>query len=66
MKNLKTITGRKFRITSNKSQRTFTIRTENAKYRTIKMPKEEFESCLNNTGNDWAQFLTSDDYYVVK
>lgn len=56
--------------TANNSNRTFTIRKfENgklyAKYRTIKLSKEEFESCLNNTENDWKQFLKSDDYYKI-
>lgn len=55
--------------TSNKSNRTFTLRTYindklSSKYRTIKMSKEEFESNENNTNNDWTQFLKSNDYYL--
>lgn len=56
----------------NYSKRTFTIRKydENgkvyAKYRTIQMSKEDFESELNNTENDWKYFLRGSDYYVVK
>lgn len=65
MENLTTITGRKLRISSNKSNRTFTIRTESGKYRTTPMSQEEFNSCENNTGNDWQQFLKSDDYYRI-
>ena len=38
-----------------------------AVYRTTKMSKDEFKSCLYNTPNDWAQFLKySNDYYTVK
>ena len=63
---MKTITGREIKVRSNKSKRTFTIRTESGKYRTYQMSKEEFESCEMNTANDWQQFLRSDDYYKVK
>lgn len=66
MENLTTITGRKISVTANKSAKTFTIRTNGSKYRTIKMSKDEFNSCENNTGNDWADFLKSSDYYLVK
>lgn len=66
MKNLTTITGKQISISANKSARTFTIRTDCGKYRTNKLSKEEFNSCLNNTGNDWNEFLKSDDYYEVK
>ena len=65
MKALISNTGREFKVSSNKSARTFTLRVDGIKYRTIQMSKEEFESCLNNTGNDWNQFLKSDDYYLV-
>jgi hypothetical protein len=57
--------------TTNLSARTFTIRTYiegkiNNKYRTVKLSKEEFELEMNNTQNDWKQFLKSSDYYLVK
>ena len=57
--------------TPNYTKKTFTIRTYingkiNAKYRTIQMSKKEFEAELNNTQNDWMQFLKSNDYYLVK
>lgn len=52
-------------VRPNYSAKTFTIRTETAKYRTVKLSKHEFLSCLNNTNNDWVQFLKSNDYYVV-
>lgn len=55
---------------ANQSARTFTIRKYGnfkliAKYRTIPLSVEDFESCENNTENDWKQFLKSDDYYPV-
>ena len=62
---IKTITGREIKVSANHSARTFTIRVNGFKYRTIPLSKEEFNSCLNNTGNDWAQFLKSSDYYKI-
>nr|WP_317632324.1 hypothetical protein [uncultured Flavobacterium sp.] len=59
------------KVKANKSKRTLTIRKiENnkvyVKYRTYKLNKEEFESCLNNTSNDWQYFLNnSNDYYKL-
>lgn len=63
---LTTITGRVIKVTPNKSARTFTLRTDVGKYRTNRMIKEEFESSLNNTGNDWQHFLNGGNYYKVK
>jgi hypothetical protein len=63
---MKTMLGERIDVRSNHSARTFTIRTDVAKYRTYPMSKEEFQSCLNNTANDWAYFLKSSDYYKVK
>ena len=59
------------RATPNYSKRTFTLRCYQggvmyAKYRTVKLSKEEFQSCEYNTNNDWYDFFKSDDYYVVK
>lgn len=62
---MKTISGREISATPNYSKRTFTIRVEGAKYRTVKMSVEEFDSCLHNTANDWQQFLKTNDYYRV-
>ena len=60
---METISGRTINVKANQSKRTFTIRVEGAKYRTYSMSKDEFESCENNTANDWQQFLKSNDYY---
>jgi hypothetical protein len=56
--------------TPNYANKTFTIRKyENgkiyAKYRTIRLSDEEFYSCINNTENDWKDFLKSSDYYAI-
>jgi len=63
---LTTISGREIKVTPNYSKRTFTIRVEGSKYRTIQMNEEEFDSEEMNTGNDWQNFLNrSSDYYKV-
>lgn len=54
------------KATANRSKRTFTIRKNGSIYRTCPMTQEEFQTCLNNTANDWNQFLKSDGYFVVK
>jgi hypothetical protein len=62
-----TVTEKTIRVNANTSLRTFTIRTKDSKYRTIKMSKEEFMSNENNTANDWKEFLRrTNDYYLVK
>lgn len=66
MKILKTISNQEIKISANKSRFTYTIRTNGSKYRTIKMTKEEFNSNYNNTGNDWKNFLKTNDYYLIK
>ena len=56
------------KIKSNKSKRTFTIRKENAKFRTLQMSQNEFEECDNNTNEDWKDFLKTQNgsYYELK
>lgn len=67
MKTFKTNLGETLKISVNHSKRTFTIRTDVAKYRTVRLGKEEFNSYLNNTVQDWRFFLRrGDDYYKVK
>ena len=66
MKNLQTISGREIKVTANHSARTFTIRTNAAKYRTFKMDKQEFNSALYWTGQDWQEFLKTSEYHKVK
>ena len=63
---MKTISGREINAKPNHSKRTFTINADGVKYRTTRMSKVEFESNLNNTVNDWQNFLkTSYDYYSI-
>ena len=64
-KTLTTITGGSIKIRENKSKKTFTIVTESGKYRTYPMQKNDFNACTYNTGNDWANFLKSEDYYKI-
>ena len=65
MTTYKTISGRELKVSANRSKRTFTIVTDAARYRTFPMNKSEFEANLNNTGNDWQQFLNTGDYYKL-
>lgn len=65
MKTTRTSLGQEIKVSSNKKRRTFTIKTTSGKYRTYPMTKQEFESCLYNTGNDWSYFLQSNDYYEI-
>lgn len=62
---LKTITNVEIKATPNKSQRTFTIRKDGLKFRTLQMSKEEFKSAEYWTGNDWANFLKTNEYYAI-
>lgn len=55
------------KIKPNLSKRTFTIYKNGSKFRTCKMLKHEFEDNLNNTLNDWQNFLkNSNNYFLVK
>lgn len=66
MRTLTTISDREIKVSANQSKRTFTIRTSAAKYRTLPMSKAEFNNANRNwTGNDWQQFLKTDEYYKV-
>ncbi len=66
MKILTTITGKEIKVASNKSARTFTLRINGSKYRTIPMSKSEFNSAQYWTGNDWNKFMKTDEYSVVR
>jgi len=67
MKTLKSISGREFRISPNKAKRTFTIRVDGSKYRTLQMGKDEFIEAYYWTGDDWQNYLKIDgSYYKVK
>lgn len=56
-----------YRVTANKSARTFTLRcSTGSKYRTFPMSADEFRSCEHNQQQDWREFLKTDEYWVVK
>ena len=63
---LKDIIGREIKVRSNESKRTWTIIRSGTKYRTLRMSKEEFVNTYYWNGNDWNQFLKSNEYYIVK
>lgn len=63
---LNTITNIQIKVTPNKSQRTFTIRRQGIKFRTLQMSREEFDSADYWTGQDWSNFLKTNEYYIVK
>ncbi len=63
---LNTILNVQIKVTPNKSQRTFTIRRQGIKFRTLQMSREEFNSAEYWTGQDWSNFLKTDEYYIVK
>lgn len=63
---MKTITGREIKVKGNQSARTFTIRTESGKYRTLPFSRDEFNHADRFwTGQDWQNFLKTDEYYKV-
>lgn len=67
MKTLKNILGTEIKITPNYSKKTFTIRKNGLKFRTIRMEKREFDHASRFwTGNDWDNFMKTDEYYRVK
>ena len=67
MTTLKTITNTEINISANQSKRTFTIRKNGSKYRTGQFEKSEFEHAKRFwTGNDWQNFLKTNDYYTIK
>lgn len=60
----------KIKATPNHAKRTFTIRKYDkeivySKYRTFPMTKEEFNSCLHHTENDWKHWLQSDEFTII-
>ena len=60
------IKGEQLIISPNFQDNTFEIQKNGVNWRTIEMNDEEFASCLNNSGQDWQNYLNnSDDYYLV-
>lgn len=66
MKTLTNIRGQQLIISPNFQDNTFEIQKNGVTWRTIEMEEEEFRSCLNNSGQDWQEYLNnSDGYYLV-
>jgi hypothetical protein len=53
-------------ITSNKTERTYTIRKNGSKFKTSRMTKEEWNECQHNTIKDWENFLKCGSYTKIK
>lgn len=66
MKSLITISGKEIKVSKNISKRTYTLRVNGSKYRTNSMSSEEYYQAELWTGNDWNEFLKTDEYYLVK
>lgn len=66
MKTLTNIKGEQLIISPNFQDNTFEIQKNGVTWRTTEMTEDEFKSCLNNSGQDWQNYLNnSDDYYLV-
>ena len=66
MKTLTNIKGEQLTISPNYQDYTFEIEKNGVTWRTTEMNEDEFKSCLNNSGQDWQNYLNkSDDYYLV-
>lgn len=63
--NYTTITGRQIKVRPNVSKKHYTIVTESGRYRTLPMGNEEFNNANYWTGNDWQNFLKTDEYFKV-
>jgi hypothetical protein len=55
----------KYKATANHSKRTFTIRTKSSKYRTLPMPKDEFNAALFYTLGDWYAYLKRNEVIII-
>jgi hypothetical protein len=55
-----------YTATPNFSARTFTIRTNGAKYRTVQMSKIEFNEALYFTSGDWISYIKRNEVIILK
>lgn len=65
MKILQVITGKQLRVSANQSALTFTIHTEQGKFRSYPLEEAKFNSLLNNTPDEWRQFLRDTEHLTV-
>jgi hypothetical protein len=63
---VKTNNMKQYKAIPNYSKRTFTIRTINAKYRTLAMSKTEFNDSLYNTSSDWVNYIKTNQVIIIK
>lgn len=63
---MKTVSNKEIKITGNKTLRRYTIKTDSNKYKSYKMNKQEFNDASYWNGNDWQNFLNTNDYYIIK
>lgn len=52
--------------TPNHGKRTFTIRKDGSKYRTLPMSRREFNDALYMTSNDWKTYLRNEQPIKIK
>ena len=66
LKHVKTGCGKEYALSFNNKKRVVTIYSDGTMYRTYPMDKEDYNSASYWTGNDWSNFMKTDDYYRVK
>ena len=67
MKQFKTDLGQLIRIAPNILKRTFSIRTEGVRFKSITFTKQIFDQMMKNSADDWDNFLDekTDQYFRV-
>ena len=60
MQNKKTM-----KVTSNKTNRTYTIVLNGNKYRTTKLTQDEFEQFEYNTESDWKNYIRTNEVIAL-
>lgn len=64
---LTSISGRQFEIISrNDEERTIVFKCNGITYETIPLSEDDYEGSDYWTGNDWAQFMKTDEYIIKK
>lgn len=53
-------------VSSNQREHTFRIKTNSGTYKTAQMTKEEFDDADYWTGNDWQNYLRTEQYTKIK
>ena len=66
MRKLNTIGSYFLAVSSNKRERTFRIKTNSGTYKTTQLTRDEFDDAENWTGNDWQNYLRTEQYTKIK